>query len=161
MKGQPIPLLLPYGPPVELPAAFDAVLSDRDFGPPRFAPRLVYWYDGQADYPRALGAQWQQAVPFLLVEDDNAPTARQLRELADCPEPWCVHGYAYPDRAAPVYALGCVKFDPARLVEILPAEFARLRSMQLDDFLQRVLRRSGFEQHRHGLVGHLHARRRT
>jgi hypothetical protein len=107
-------------------------------------------------YATELSELWAIGRTFAIVEHDIEITNEQLAQLFECDYPWCAHGYAYPDRAAPVYGLGAVKFAGPllRFTGNVGRDLPRLRWGQIDDYLYRVLQRRGFAQHRHGIVEH-------
>lgn len=110
-------------------------------------------------YARALAEQWRKPGSILIVEHDIVPSIAILQSLVNCPYQWCAAQYAYPDRAAPVAGLGCVRFD-AKLVYAtadIADDLPRLRWGQLDDYIARVLTRRGYARHLHGFVEHRRA----
>lgn len=44
-------------------------------------------------YARLLDRLWRCGLTFVVVEHDMAPTPAQLREIRDCPHPWCTVRY--------------------------------------------------------------------
>lgn len=115
----------------------------------------------QYDYWDLLVRLFKRRLPFLLVEQDMVPTADQLQELWDCPEPWCGISYRVWQGDVVEYygdlgALGCVKFDLPELSDDLEA-LGPVTWSRLDGMVYRAGRARGHRPHVHaGQVGHLH-----
>jgi hypothetical protein len=48
------------------------------------------------DYAEGLNDWWEALDDVIIVEHDIAPTVEQVRELEECPEPFCSMDYAGP-----------------------------------------------------------------
>lgn len=63
---------------------------------------------GDDGYRLLLRDLWAAGEPFVLVEHDVAPTARQIQSLNTCDRAWCHYGYVAGDWAP---KFGCVRFS--------------------------------------------------
>lgn len=88
------------------------------FAMENIGPHWMPMVDDEA-YWRLLSDQWRKGGKFLVVEHDILPWPGALRELWDCPEPWCSMPYYLQSGIG--YAFGCTKFDPARMPEMAEA----------------------------------------
>jgi hypothetical protein len=63
-------------------------------------------------YWRLLADLWAHGDSFVVLEQDKVPAAGLLRELWECPEPWCSTpvGMRGVEVAAPYPSLACTKF---------------------------------------------------
>lgn len=62
------------------------------------------------DYFNYIEAAWNSGASFMTVEQDIVPPPGHLREMMECPEPWCSSPYEYPPYG--LYAgMGCAKFS--------------------------------------------------
>lgn len=119
------------------------------------------------DYHDLIAQLWGggHGLTFITLEQDIVPHDGALKELAECPEPWCAFAYEYPPFGQ--YAgMGCAKFSDdliARFPDALtetgkwhddkhpPKHWCRV-----DGWLKKYLLEHGANQHVHGLVKHLH-----
>lgn len=120
---------------------------------------------GDSDYHDLIAERWAARASFITLEEDIVPHDGALRELAECPEPWCAFAYEYPPFGT--YAgMGCAKFSAdliARYPEAL-GETGAWRDDQhppghwcrVDGWLKQYLLERGATQHVHGVVKHLH-----
>jgi hypothetical protein len=114
--------------------------------------------DGRTAYAELFSKLWSQARPFIIVEHDILPWPGALRELTECPEPWC--GFTYrlgrPARQTYPSLIGCTKFEPLRLGSCPISK--NLHWKQLDGQIGEVLHkeRSIKMHHHYPEVGHLH-----
>jgi len=64
--------------------------------------------DKNAAYGKHLAEIWRRGEGFILVEDDIAPWPGAIKELDDCPEPWC--GFQYLWCGSQISGtIGCMK----------------------------------------------------
>lgn len=90
----------------ETKAAVEAALREGD---------EVVWADTSASdiaYYELLADQWREGKTFVLLEQDKLPKPGALRELYDCPEPWCTYPVpmAHNGQPASFVTLSCTKF---------------------------------------------------
>lgn len=121
--------------------------------------------DGEDAYHDLVAGCWAGRESFITLEQDIVPHDGALREMADCPEPWCAFAYDYPPFGS--YAgMGCAKFS-ADLIARFPdamAETAKWHDdahppkhwCRVDGWLKKYLLERGATQHVHGTVKHLH-----
>lgn len=112
-------------------------------------------------YGRALLARL--GPPLIVVEQDMAPTMRDLQDLWKCPMSWCIAPYRGPGGLWLDQSLGCTKLGPLARVPTIDEmghdrePFAPLDWRRLDVRLAAWLRGHHVQRHVHGLaVAHLH-----
>jgi len=121
--------------------------------------------DGVSGYHDLVAARWAAGESFITLEQDIVPHEGALRELAECPEPWCAFAYEYPPFGR--YAgMGCAKFS-AELIARFPDALTETGTWsddghppkhwcRVDGWLKQYLLERGATQHGHGVVRHLH-----
>jgi hypothetical protein len=128
-----------------------------------FSPVLVPLLDDLA-YSRYFIERWRDGESFINVEHDVAPTSDQIKELMECPEPWCAFHYqamldcltkrGRPDlwsQIPPV--LGCVKIS-SDFIAAHPNLWVERQWGNCDVYLQT---KAVLPSHGHqGAVKHLH-----
>ena len=83
-----------------------------------FKSRFVRLRDSDSAYHELIAEAWASKAPFVTVEQDIVPHDGAIRELLECPEPWCAFEYEYPPFG--LYAgMGCAKFS-AELIAAFP-----------------------------------------
>lgn len=76
----------------------------------------VVWADTSSSdsaYFGLLAEQWRRGSSFVILEQDKVPMPGALRELYDCPEPWCTYPHLMANgNEIPITqpTLGCTKF---------------------------------------------------
>lgn len=62
---------------------------------------------------------WQRGETFINVEQDVVPSPAALREMWECPAPYCKLDYIYPWSGSPrgVSPIGCAKFSKEFIAE--------------------------------------------
>jgi len=84
--------------------------------------------DASFGYDSLFRRLWAEGEPFILVEHDVLPWPGAVQQLWTCDRPWCAFEYLMLGQLK--VALGCTKFDPARLGPVpLPAEPRDWRKM--------------------------------
>jgi hypothetical protein len=68
---------------------------------------------GPFAYDALIRRLWAEGRPFILVEHDVLPWPGAVQQLWTCDRPWCAYEYFMLGELC--VALGCTKFDPARL----------------------------------------------
>jgi hypothetical protein len=131
------------------------------------APLNATWVDVSVSpvaYYAALLDWWSRGETFMVVEHDVVCSEAIVREMDECPEPWCLFSYSdlcHPEcREAWHNHLGCTRFR-SELVEAVPDA---VRGAPREDWdwhtacngLGENLRRAGFSHHWHGSVPHCH-----
>lgn len=117
------------------------------------------------DYYNLAAALWSEGKSFITLEQDIVPHEGALKELAECPEPWCAFAYEYPPFGK--YAgMGCAKFSAELIVRFPDAltETGKWKDdlhppkhwCRVDGWLKQYLLERGATQHIHGEVKHLH-----
>jgi hypothetical protein len=130
------------------------------------APADAVWVDVSTStdaYFAALYDIWAAGDTFALLEHDVVCRPDVIRELEECPEPWCLYGYAdichRECMDAWRNALGCTRFR-AELIQAVPDAVASIPAgwrewTNLCDRLGERLRAAGFTHHFHEpWVGH-------
>jgi hypothetical protein len=74
--------------------------------------------DGPTGYWDVLAENWDRRRSFIVLEQDKVPEPGLLRELWECPEPWCSARAAMrgTDEPAAYPSLSCVKFAGSLMV---------------------------------------------
>jgi hypothetical protein len=116
-------------------------------------------------YYKLIEELWADGETFITVEQDIVPAPGDIRQLAECPEPWCAFAYEYPPFG--LYAgMGLAKFS-ADLIKQFPdamkitggwhdAKHGPAHWCTVDAWLKKYLTDGGARQHIHGIVTHLH-----
>lgn len=124
------------------------------------APRDAIWIDVSASdtsYYGALLGVWERGETFALLEHDIICRPDVVEEFENCPEPWCIYGYAdicHPQcMEAWANAMGCTRYR-AELMEAVPDALSAIPPEGWDwhnlcDGLGRNLRAAGFTHHWH------------
>jgi|WetSurMetagenome_2_1015567.scaffolds.fasta_scaffold227392_2 hypothetical protein len=117
------------------------------------APRYVE-LDASFAYDALIRRLWAEGEPFILVEHDILPWPGAVQQMWTCDRPWCAFEYLMMGELR--VALGCTKFDPARLGPLpLPQEPVPWRTM--DWHIIDTLATRGECSHLHEpAVSHLH-----
>ncbi len=117
---------------------------------------LVFVGDDDYAYARLVEALWGES--FILVEHDIVVGPDTLRELIDCPEPWCGFPYLEEPASNPVTGLGCTKLD-ARLMDVPPWDMTPTWGNVDASLIGRIRDERGNVEHRHGpALDHLNPR---
>lgn len=95
----------------------------------------VRWCDTSSDdqsYFRLLEDQWAEGEGFVLLEQDKLPDQRALRDLYDCPEPWCTYPVPMAHNGQPCdfVSLSCTKFG-AELLAACPDLMQRVGKLDM------------------------------
>lgn len=129
-----------------------------------FEVKLVEMF-GQDDYHNLIADLWHDRETFIVIEQDIVPHPGAIKELVECPQPWCAFAYDYPPFGQ--YAgMGCAKFGAALIAQFPDAmtETATWHDpkhppkhwCRVDGWLKQYLMGNGVTQHVHGAVEHLH-----
>jgi hypothetical protein len=146
----------------------DEVIDGLHELPPRVA--VVPWElrDAELGYGRMLRSMWHQLAGregLMIIEQDVVVPVGGIRQMEECPLPWCSHSYAvYWGDVATMYggpfALGCTRFS-AELMAAEPdvVDVALTRPehgddppghwLGLDSAVSGVLRSRGVSCHQH------------
>lgn len=103
-------LVVPFANEATDPTAFAAMRLNLTMQ--GLAPRFER-LEGPFGYDRLIRRLWAAGEPFVLVEHDVLPWPGAVQALWTCERPWCAHEYFMLGELR--VALGCTKFDPARL----------------------------------------------
>lgn len=111
-------------------------------------------------YWAELAARWDGEHDLIIIEPDMVFTPEQYNELRDCPEPWCVFGYAIGDNRTN-FSLGFTKFRPEVRSLLADKKLPACDGCQggwwhLDVHIADYFGAHGYRPHDHGDVGHLH-----
>ncbi len=131
--------------------------------------------DSDSAYHNLIESAWDEGKTFITVEQDIVPHEGALRELLDCPEPWCAFEYEYPPFG--LYAgMGCAKFSSTLIAKFpdamtetgkwdddtpgarhIPSSLPHPPKhwCRVDGWLKQYLEDGGARQHVHGVVEHL------
>jgi hypothetical protein len=143
----------------------------------------IVWADTSSDdssYFDLIVHHWALGETFVVLEQDKIPAAFALRELHDCPEPWCTYPVPMAHNGEPCdfVSLSCTKFSgeliagaPDLMERVArldwgygPKHWNRLdMSMALEcaKALGRMRRTPDCHWHPAGLVGHEHTPSRS
>ena len=75
----------------------------------------VIWADTSTSdtaYFELIAEHWRQGETFVVLEQDKIPDQGALRDLHDCPEPWCTYPVPMAHNGLPCdfVSLSCTKF---------------------------------------------------
>lgn len=95
----------------------------------------VRWADTSSDnesYFRLISDLWSEGETFVLLEQDKIPAPFALRDLYDCPEPWCTYPVpmAHNGLACDFVSLSCTKFG-AELFTTCPDLMQRVGKLDM------------------------------
>ena len=119
------------------------------------------YYDLIADH-------WKQGETFVVLEQDKIPDTGALRELHDCPEPWCTYPVPMAHNGEPCdfVSLSCTKFG-ADLMKRYPNLMERVGQIEMGRGLKhwdrldmniagQLFPRQAPHWHENGRIGHEH-----
>lgn len=125
------------------------------------APPGTVWVDVSSSdtaYHEALSNIWERGENFATLEHDIICRPDIVQAFEECPEPWCIYGYADmchdACREAWANALGCTRFR-AELMAKVPDALTSIEPGPLTDWhnvcdgLGNNLRAAGFKHHWH------------
>ena len=123
------------------------------------------WVDvshSEVAYYGALRWMWERRETFAVLEHDVVCRPDIVRELEECPEPWCLCWYAdvchFECREGWRNQLGCTRFRK-ELIDAVPDALSSVSEDRwiwnnVCDALGENLRAAGFSHHWHGSVEH-------
>ncbi len=105
-------------------------------------------------YARYWQHRWTEARRFINVEHDVVVWPGALRQLWECPEPWCAYGYHlnddFADRERTSFPyLGCVKLSAELIVATQGLWDGATDWLTLDGWLAGRAREAGVDVHQH------------
>lgn len=116
-----------------------------------FVPLL----DKEYGYGEYFKSRWEQGAPFINVEHDMVPSLSVLQSMWNCPNPFCLSGYSYPDQPlrVDIAYLGCAKISASMISDNPGAFDLPTRWNECDT---QIWRATGETYCQHGSVLHLH-----
>ena len=133
---------------------------------------VVIWADtsySDTAYFDLLSRHWAMGQTFVVLEQDKVPDDGALRELYECPEPWCTYPVPMAHNGEPCdfVSLSCTKFG-SELMDRFPNLMERVGLMEmgfglkhwnrLDMAMAGQIAGRGVTPHWHaaGRIGHKH-----
>ena len=72
---------------------------------------LIPLLDHDRDYGKYWAERWREGLLFINVEQDVVPSLNAMKEMWNCPNPYCRLDYCYPHKPNDSSPIGCAKFS--------------------------------------------------
>lgn len=130
-----------------MPWALDYPEAVRALRVATMRPILVDVSCDEYAYGRLINLLWEKGDGFIIVEHDVVVRPDTIRELEDCPEPYC--GFPYHEaKGWPVLGLGCTKIS-AEVVQAVHLTGEPMLWQNIDATVPPAIRAVGYTQHQH------------